>query len=261
MNHEAIVISGGGCKGITLLGLLYEYHERRLLTSDILSVCSVGAFIGVLLLCNINPLKILSFYPKNIEKITPSMGMLSTLVAKSGFLRIQKYTKKFCAAVEKFVGIENPTLQQFYEKTHKLIYIQAVNGTDCEVVYFNHITHPDVPLFSAVWASAAIPGVFIPIKIDGESYCDGGVYTATPLEPVRHLRTLAFTFVNKKDENIISNVLKFHSTLVKKEAIKRHAELKIIECESNFGVLDFGKTTSEILEEFNYGRTQFVSDK
>jgi predicted acylesterase/phospholipase RssA len=182
--YEAICISGGGCKAISLLGLLYEYHSRgQLMNINTWSVCSVGSFIAVLLLCGLNPLQILNFYPSKVmENISPSMDLLSTLITKAGIARIQKYTHKFCAAVEKFMEIKNPTLKQFYEKTGKTIYIEAVNVTKAEVIYFNHIDHPDIPLFQAVWASAAIPGMFIPIKIDGDSFIDGGFYSAVPLD-------------------------------------------------------------------------------
>lgn len=258
MNYECVILSGGGCKAISLLGTLYEYHQRGLLTANVWSLCSVGALIGVLLLCGLNPLKILKFYPHDIEKISPSMDMLSTLVNKAGVLRIQKYTKKFCATVEKFMGVENPTMKQFYEKTGKTVYIQAVNYTTTEVVYFSHLTHPDIPLFSAVWSSSALPGIFIPIKINGESYIDGGAYTAVPLEPVRELSCLCFMFKHTKEDNILTGMLKFHSTLVRKQAMKQHVGLlKIVECETNFGVVDFGKTSSELLEEFDFGRKQF----
>ena len=92
------------------------------------------------------------------------------------------------------MGISDPTLKQFYEKTGKTIYIEAVNLTTAEVIYFNHIEHPDVSLFSAVWASAAIPGFFVPIKINGDSYCDGGLYNNLPLDPVIDKKIIAFQF-------------------------------------------------------------------
>ena len=250
---EAICISGGGCKAVSLLGLLYEYHNRDLLNIQTWSTCSVGGFIAVLLLCGVNPLQMLNYYPQ-IENVSPSIDLLSLLVTKSGIMRIQKYTKKFCDTVEKFVGIKNPTLLQFYEKTGKTIYIEAVNITTEEVVYFNHKDHPNVSLFSAIWASAAIPGIFIPIKIDGESYIDGGMYCTVPLAPIMGLKTIAFTFVSDKD---FLSFLKIPSTIVKKEAIKNHKQLTIVECKYNFSLLDFKKSSSELLDEFTFGREQY----
>jgi len=255
MSYEAICLPGGGTKAISLLGLLYEYHTRGLLSGiRTWSVCSVGSFIAVLLLCGLSPLQLLSFYPK--IDISPSMDLLSTLITKAGIVRIQKYTQKFCAAVEKAIQIKNPTLKQFYEKTGKTIYIEAVNVTKAEVVYFNHIEHPDVPLFSAVWASAAIPGMFIPIKINGDSFIDGGFYSVVPLDPIINLKTLCFTF--KPTEEDMLAFLKIHSTIVKKEAIKRHEQLTLVECKCNFTLLDFNKTSTQLLDEFSFGRSQYV---
>jgi NTE family protein len=43
------------------------------------------------------------------------------------------------------------------------------------------------PVVSAVHASAAIPGVFVPVTIDGKTYVDGGVVDPVPADAARKL--------------------------------------------------------------------------
>ncbi len=257
--YDAICISGGGCKGVALLGLLYEWHVAgKLHNINTWCTCSVGGFIAVLVLTGLNPLQILSYFPK-IDKITPSFDLVSSLFKKSGIMRIQKYTKKFCKQVEKFMGIENPTLAQFWEKTGKTLYISTVNKDLGEVVYFNHIDHPDVYLFDAIWASAAIPGFFIPIKINGHSFIDGGVYNSLPIEPVIDKKIVAFAFEDLKDGDMFY-ILRLASVIAKKNAIKRAKDIHLIVCHTRFDTLDFQKTKRQLLEEFDFGRSQFLSE-
>ncbi|MEP6710554.1 MAG: patatin-like phospholipase family protein, partial [Candidatus Saccharibacteria bacterium] len=258
-DYDAICIAGGGCKAVSLLGLLYEWDVRgRLNDISTWSACSVGGFISVLLMCGVNPLKMLNYYPK-IKHQPVSMEMFTTLMRHAGLLHIQNYTRKFCSTVERFTGIKNPSLQQFYEKTGKMLYISAVNVSKEEIVYLNHIDYPDVSLFSALWASAAIPGVFIPIRINGDLFVDGGLYHSLPLEPILDMKTVAFNYepVQVGSLDSIVSLLKINMTIAKKEVIKRHKELRLVLCKCNFGLLDFDKTPSQLLEEFDFGRRQF----
>lgn len=256
--YEAICLSGGGCKGVALLGLLYEWDTREKLRDiKIWSTCSVGTLIAVCLLSGLNPLQILAYFPK-IETIKPSLDLVTSFFTKSGIMRIQKFTKKLVKHLQKFTGIENPTLEDFYNKTGKLLYIEAVNKTRGEIVYFNHIEHPNVPLFEAIWASAAIPGIFIPIKIGEDRFIDGGLYNSVPIEPIQDKKIIAFVFENLNEEDDLLYILKLPSMIAKKQALKNAQDIHIIECKSNFASFDFSKTKSELLDEFNFGRRQYI---
>lgn len=258
--EKSLCVSGGGAKTVTILGLLYELHARGQLDDvKIFSGCSAGAFICALYMVGYNPLQQLKYFPQ-IKDLKLGIGAFQILLEKVGMNRIQKYTKKFRKAIEDKIGIEDPTLKQFYEATNKTIYISAVNTTKCKIIYFNHIEYPDIKLFDAIHASAALPGIFIPVKIKGSSFIDGGYYNSFPLEPLVGTDTIGICFSKPVyDDNIIGEILKImklHSHIAKKEAIKRHPTLQLYECTSNFSLLDLEKTKSELLEEFNNGRRQ-----
>ena len=80
------------------------------------------------------------------------------------------------------------------------------------------------------------------------------MYCTVPLAPIMNLKTIAFTFSSDKD---FLSFLKIPSTIVKKEAIKNHKQLTIVECKYNFSLLDFKKSSSELLDEFTFGREQY----
>lgn len=61
-------------------------------------------------------------------------------------------------------------------------YISAADLYTGERVPFGHPDAPSAPLYDAVLASTAIPGVFPPVRIGDRHFVDGGVITATSLD-------------------------------------------------------------------------------
>lgn len=258
--EKSLCVPGGGTKAVSMLGLLYELHSRGELDGiKIFSGCSAGAFICALYIVGYNPLQQLKYFPE-IKDLKFDLSAFQVFIEKVGMNRIQKYTKKFRKAIEDKIGIEDPTLKEFAEATGTTFYISAVNTTKCKIIYFNHIEYPEIKLFDAIHASAALPGIFIPVKIKGSSFIDGGYYNSLPLEPLINTDTIAISFTKPAfDDSIFGELLKMiklHAYIAKKESIRRHPKLKIYECTSTFGLLDFEKKKSELLEEFNNGRKQ-----
>jgi len=101
------------------------------------------------------------------------------------------------------------TLKEFYEATGKTVYLYAVKLSTFEIVEFSHKTHPDMPVLTAVHASAALPILFKPAEYDGELYTDGGFLINYPLakctdDPatilgVRNVYTESNSNINKVD--------------------------------------------------------------
>jgi NTE family protein len=65
------------------------------------------------------------------------------------------------------------------------LWICAVRMADARRVVFGREGAPATDLATAVAASAAIPGYFRPVEIDGESYVDGGVHSPTNADVIR----------------------------------------------------------------------------
>lgn len=67
---------------------------------------------------------------------------------------------------------EEGRTNDFRQLRHKL-YLMAVNLNTSDAVKFGSEGHDHVPISKAVQASAALPGLFPPVEIDGEYYVDG----------------------------------------------------------------------------------------
>jgi NTE family protein len=65
------------------------------------------------------------------------------------------------------------------------LWICAVRMDDARRVVFGREGAPVTDLATAVAASAAIPGYFQPVEIDGKSYVDGGVHSPTNADVLR----------------------------------------------------------------------------
>lgn len=63
----------------------------------------------------------------------------------------------------------------------KELFITGTKLRTGELVVFSHETYPDLPIKSAVRASMSFPGAFVPYKIDGEEYADGGIANNWPM--------------------------------------------------------------------------------
>lgn len=62
-----------------------------------------------------------------------------------------------------------------FRELERKLHIVATNLDTGRPVVFGTPRHSDVPISTAVQASTALPGLFPPVKIDGESFVDGGL--------------------------------------------------------------------------------------
>ncbi len=79
---------------------------------------------------------------------------------------IQEYLQRFFAARKK--------ADRFDAMNHEL-FVVAVDLDSGEAVAFGEEGHRDVAVSKAVQASAALPGLYRPVRIGGRDYVDGGV--------------------------------------------------------------------------------------
>lgn len=256
----SLCLSGGGSKILTMLGLLHELHtNNKLKDIKIYSGCSAGSFVCVLLALGVTPLQMLELFPTNVKIDDIS---LSTFITKQGLARVQKHTKKLRNFISDKMGNDDPTLQEFYEFTHTLVYIESVNLTKCSVVYFNSIEHPNIKLFDALHASCSVTGLFIPVSIKNCKFTDGGYYCNLPLEPLIHTKTIAIDFGKPEfAENVMFEELlklfKLKEYLTRKKQIKSHSDLQLYTIKSDCSFLDFNLNDEEMLQHFEHGRSQY----
>ncbi len=96
------------------------------------------------------------------------------------------------------------------EKFKKLHLTATKVGGATEATIFNAANSPDVSIARAAGASGALPGAFLPVKINGKLYTDGGVMDNTPTRYFEDKdgRTLVVMYMGNTEK---SNLQAIHS--------------------------------------------------
>lgn len=188
-NKIALILSGGGIRGIAHVGLLRAMQEFDL-RADEVSGASIGALVGALY-SNGNPYEeILNFF-----KETPLFRPNNFAFNKAGLFDTDKYYK----VLQSYLGHSS-----FEALKSKLYVIATELGEGREVVF------KEGELIRPLLASAALPPVFSPVEIEKKIYADGGILNNFPLEYVQK-KSLKIgsntTVINSLQKKDISNAI------------------------------------------------------
>jgi len=161
-----IALGGGGARGFAHLGVLQALHERGI-KPDIISGTSAGAIAGGFIAAGYSPREALDHIKKyrfsTFSELTlPKTGLLSSAKMKSSLL------KKI--ATNQMEDLETPLI------------ICVSNMLEGKVEYLGK-----GPLADIIQASASIPVLFSPVKINESLYADGGIFDNVPITPLRPL--------------------------------------------------------------------------
>jgi NTE family protein len=138
------------------------------------------------------------------------------------------------------------------------LFVTATDLNNGKAVYFS-----EGDLFDPVIASASIPVLFQPVKINNISYVDGGVLDNLPLKPIENLcRTLIGSFVNpvgymEKVTGLISIAERTFMLSMMKEVAEKAKKFDVFIAPlelRNYKILDPEK--SQLLFEIGYCATR-----
>lgn len=179
----AFVLSGGGSLGAVQVGMLQALCDRDI-HPDLIIGTSVGALNGVFLAAHASRPGIdalgdiwRGLRRKDVFPMGPLQGALGYYGLRNWLVRPESLE----SLVRDQIRFKN--LEEAPVPLH-VVATDIVNGT--EVLLSRGDT------VSAVLASAAVPGVFPPVEIDGRELVDGGVADNTPL---MHARALGATTI------------------------------------------------------------------
>ena len=171
-----LVLSGGGARGFAHLGVIQALNDAGIFP-DVISGTSAGAIIGVLYADGHTPEEIL-----NLMNVGSRLDFMRPALPREGLLQINGIIKILKTSLHS---------KQFKELKIPL-FVAATDLNNGKAVYFS-----EGDLFDPVVASASIPVLFQPVKIDDISYVDGGVLDNLPLKPIENrCRILIGSFVN-----------------------------------------------------------------
>ena len=162
----ALVLGGGGSKGLAHLGAIQEL-EKAGIRPDLIVGCSAGAIIGAFYADSPD----LSHAEKLFLDLKKS-DLLDTSFFGSRFGVVQG--KKLRSFMDK-----NLSAQTFTDLKIPLIVVATdlFNGETVEL--------SQGELSSAVHASSALPGLFKPVVLHGKHLIDGGITSPLPVEVAR----------------------------------------------------------------------------
>lgn len=187
MFYDTLVLSGGGIKGLTMLGGLHYLHTQTKYLSHVVRYAgtSIGAVICVLLAVGYTPFEIFSHSHPFVKLLKCELSDLAALPSEWGLKSNEAFIDFVMNMIHKKIsGVY--TLNDLYTRTQKDVYITTVKFqvTKQEVCYLNHSTHPDLPLKLALRMSCNIPFIFTKIYYDGFYYSDGAILDNFPIKCV-----------------------------------------------------------------------------
>jgi len=160
-NDIGIVLSGGGIRGISHIGVLRALTEHGI-HPDRVAGASSGAIVGALYAAGYGPSEMLEFF----EKKNP-FRLSNVSITKPGIIDTDKVRADF----------EEYFPDNSFEALQRELHVMATDLTRGEPTEFS-----SGALIPAVLASASYPMMFTPIEIDGRIYADGGIVSSFPTE-------------------------------------------------------------------------------
>lgn len=159
-----IALSGGGARGVAHIGVL-EALEEFGIKPRVVSGTSMGAIVGVFYAAGFSPKEILDFL------VTRKFHtMINWHLPFSGLIDMGKVQE----VMEEMIGDDDFS-------SLKMPFYCAVTNLNSGLEEIRS----EGKLFQWVLASAAIPVVFEPQIIDGQTYTDGGLLNNLPAEAIR----------------------------------------------------------------------------
>ena len=206
-----IVFAGGGAKGFAHIGVLRALEEYNILV-DYVGGTSIGSMIaaGACLDPSIDKFQAAI---KSGAELNPSGDInyipIVSLVKGINIKHMVKVT------LENFCGTANIDLADAW----KPIFIVATNYSNASEVVFRR-----GPMMKILLASAAIPGIFPPIIIDGDIYVDGGTFNNFPADIMSSFhvdKIIGIDFVIDKTYKLTIDEMPANYSLLKEKLFRR----------------------------------------
>lgn len=183
-DFDTLCISGGGVKGLSILGCLHHlYIEGYLDKIKTYIGTSVGSIISYLLIIGYSPIEI--FTQVHINDVSEDFRNLNLiqLLSDYGICQFHNNIMLLMDMSRQKMGMI-PSLKQLYERTGKILICTVYNYTKMRTEYFNYLSHPELSCLEAVKISSSMPLIFPRHLYQGNLYIDGGISDNYPIDYV-----------------------------------------------------------------------------
>ncbi len=243
MKKIGISLSGGGSRGIVHIGILKAIDEAGIKISMVTGT-SAGAIIGALYCSGYSPDEIMG-----IIKDTKLIKYVRPAISFSGLLKLETIDSVF----KKYIKVDS------FEALKIPLVVAATNVRKGTNTYLH-----DGSLIQSILASCAVPVIFKPIVLKGETYIDGGILNNLPVEPlIGHCDVIIGLNCNPISENyepgnmrsLLERSLLMAinvNTFAKKDLCDLFLEPEGLK---NFGGFDFSKASEIFNIGYEYGKS------
>lgn len=168
---KTLVLSGGGIKGISMLGLLQRlYKEGRLNNITKYIGTSVGSIISLLLSIGFTPLEIYNMS----NRLNLNLSSIKDMISEYGIISTSTVSDIMRFEIKNKLG-HVPTLLEHHKMTNKHYISVVTNLSKSKVEYIDYINNPDIDCVLACEMSFSIPFVFKCVRYNNDVYVDGGL--------------------------------------------------------------------------------------
>nr|QBK87472.1 MAG: patatin-like phospholipase [Marseillevirus LCMAC201] len=178
-----LVLSGGGPRGLAILGALHYVDEHKGL-KDIQEYwgTSVGSVIILLLLIGYTPFEAFHQFFMLDHFADPTTFDLQSILETSALCPIEIFGQKVCHFIEKKLGKGvDPTFFDLYKQFGKKIHIIGSNTHTMRGECFDMDTRPLMRVIDAIEISCSLPYIFTKKKFEDQTYVDGGFINDYPI--------------------------------------------------------------------------------
>ncbi|KAI9315015.1 acyl transferase/acyl hydrolase/lysophospholipase [Dichotomocladium elegans] len=213
--RTAFCLSGGAGFGYYHLGVIRELLDRKLLP-PIITGTSAGALMGALVCTRTDEELRQVLGPEIAHKITFCHGSIVTHLARYATTGAFFDSDQWCRLALWF-SRGSMTFKEAYERTGRVFNVSVIpNDPHSPPKLLNYITTPNCVIWSAVMASAAIPGILNPMVLlqkspksthltpynYGHRFKDGSLRTDIPTQALYHLFGVNYTIVSQVNPHI-----------------------------------------------------------
>jgi NTE family protein len=175
-----LALSSGAAKGFAHIGVIQVLEENGI-EIDVVAGASIGAYIGALWTFGHDG-KELERLARELEGRWGLWNLIDPVFPpRQGFLRGFALRKRLMRSIGQ---------ARFADLLKPLRVVAGNLGT------LDQVTFASGEIAPAVHASMAVPGICVPVKIEGESYIDGGIVDPVPVNVLRDMGVSRIIAVN-----------------------------------------------------------------
>lgn len=261
---EYLALSGGGIKGLCLLGSIQYLYENKKIKKPLKGI--IGSSVGGLIAALIS----IGFEPYDLYRLILELELneyknlkFLDLPYKWGIDDGNKLINLIKHIIKVKVD-ENIIFDELYKKFNIELVLTGSNLTQNRIEYFNHLLTPKMKLIDAIRITISYPGLYHPIKLNGDIYVDGALYAPYPIHYFKE-NVIGIILHNDHKKNTVNNVENYLFAIInslqsqyEKFYIRDFEKYSIIINGSNIYSMNMNLSKEKKKELYEYGYNETI---